>query len=342
MEYRPAVRPAERAARSYFSPGRVARAPGVPQDSSPGAGALRGYVVSENSGEMRARSAVRVADLLRSGTASLGAAGVPDPERDAEWFLGAALGLDRGRLHLAAGDVVSVAELRCFESWCARRRRREPLQYILGSQPFRTCSLQVDSRVLIPRPETERVVDLCLSVHRSGPMVDLGTGSGAIAISLGLERPGEDVFATDISAPALSLAEENARRAGASRVFFMQGDLFEPLGARASDCSLVVCNPPYVATGELGTLAPEVRDWEPRVALDGGPDGLDFYRRLAPAAARAMSLGAWIVVEIGAGQRPGVEALFAATLAFAESVAIRDLSGIDRGLGFRRKGGGEE
>jgi release factor glutamine methyltransferase len=293
-------------------------------------------------GEMRARSAVRVTDLLRSGTASLRSGGVPDPERDAEWLLGAALGLDRGRLYLAACDVVSVAKRRCFESWCARRRRREPLQYILGSQPFRMCSLQVDSRVLIPRPETERVVDLCLSVHCTGPMVDLGTGSGAIAISLGLARPGDDVFATDISAPALSLAEENARRAGASRVFFMQGDLFEPLDARMSECSLVACNPPYVASDELETLAPEVRDWEPRVALDGGPDGLDFYRRLAPAAARALSLGAWMVVEIGEGQRPAVEALFAATKAFAESVAIRDLSGIDRGLGFRRKGGGEE
>jgi len=280
--------------------------------------------------------------LLQSGTASLEAAGVPDPERDAEWLLGAALGLDRGRLHLAAGDVVSAAARSCFEAWCARRRRREPLQYILGSQPFRTCSLRVDSRVLIPRTETERVVDLCLSVHRGGPILDLGTGSGAIAISLGLERPGEDMLATDVSGPALSLAKENARRAGASRVFFVQGDLFEPLGARVSQCSLVVCNPPYVATGEFETLAPEVRDWEPRVALDGGPDGLNFYRRLAPAAARAMTGGAWIVVEIGAGQRQGVEALFGATLAFAESVAIRDLSGIDRGLGFRRKGGGEE
>jgi release factor glutamine methyltransferase len=281
-----------------------------------------------------------VADLLRSGADSLRSAGVPDPELDAEWLLGAALGLDRGRLQLAAREVISPARQLCFDSWCERRRRREPLQYILESQPFRDCSLRVDRRVLIPRPETERVVDLCLSVHRGGPIADIGTGSGAIAIALALERRDEKVCGTDISAPALSLARENARSAGVSRVSFVQGDLFEPLGAKASECSLVVCNPPYVRTDELETLAPEVRDWEPRIALDGGLDGLDFYRRLAPAAAGAMGRDAWIVVELGAGQRAAVEALFAATRAFAELVTIRDHSGIERGLGLRRKGGG--
>ena len=280
---------------------------------------------------------MQVAGLLRAGVARLRAAGVPDAERNAEWLLGAVLGLNRGRLYIAAGDAVPVASQRCFESWCARRSRREPLQYILGSQPFRTCTLRVDSRVLIPRPETERVVDLCLSLHHSGPIVDLGTGSGAIAIALGVERPSDDVFGTDISAPALSLARENARSAGVQRACFVHGDLFEPLGAHVRECSLVVCNPPYVATSDLEDLAPEVRDWEPRIALDGGPDGLDFYRRLAPEAARVMCGGAWIVVEIGRGQGPAVQELFEVTLAFAESVTIRDLSGIERGLGLRRK-----
>jgi release factor glutamine methyltransferase len=280
--------------------------------------------------------AVRVAQVLRTGAATLRAGGVPDAERDAEWLLGAALGLGRAALHLAAGERVAPAARRRFAAWCARRARREPLQYVLGRQPFRGVDVRVDRRVLIPRPETERLVEHCLALAAPGIAVDLGTGSGAIAIALAVERPQAAVWATDVSAAALAVARDNARRAGAA-VRLVRGDLLAPVADRLGEVGLVVCNPPYVTTAELETLAPEVRDWEPRLALDGGPDGLAVYRRLAREAC-GLRPGAWIVVELGAGQRGAVERLFAATGAFGAPAIIHDYAGIERGLALRRRG----
>lgn len=278
-----------------------------------------------------------IIELLRAASTRLGLAGVPDGTRDAEWLLAAVLGTSPALLHLDGAAPVRAEARERFEEWCGRRSRREPLQYILGTQAFRSAEVHVDRRVLIPRPETERVVDLCLQVHEGGPIADVGTGSGAIAIALAAERPGETVVATDVSAPALALAMENARRAGAGNVSFAGGDLLDPLGPMLGVVSLVVCNPPYVRTSDIEDLEPEVRDWEPRVALDGGPEGLSFYRRLAPAAARGLRPGAWLVVEIGAGQRQDVAASFAATAEFDAAVCIADYCGIDRGLAFRRR-----
>lgn len=281
-----------------------------------------------------------VKDVLREGAGVLTAAGVPEPERDAEWLLGAALGLRRGRLPLAARDPVATARRLCFESWCARRARREPLQYVLGTQPFRSCTLRVDERVLIPRPETERVVEFALGFHDGhGAIADVGTGSGAIAVSLALERPRVAVYATDISPEALALARENAARAGVTNLHFSEGDLLSALGSRAGECSLVVCNPPYVATGDFEALEPEVRDWEPRTALDGGPDGLAFYRRLSVEAAARMAPDAWIVLELGADQRGPVEDAFASTGAFARPRIALDYSGIERAVAFKKTRG---
>lgn len=277
-----------------------------------------------------------VLGLLQAGSARLERAGVPGGARDAAWLLAAVLGTTPARLHLDAAAPVRAEDRARFEAWCARRRRREPLQYIVGTQAFRSTEVRVDRRALIPRAETERVVDLCLQVHERGPIADVGTGSGALAIALAAERPAETVVATDVSTEALALAAENARRAGATSVSFAAGDLLDPLGALLEVLRLIVCNPPYVRTGDIANLQPEVRDWEPRLALDGGPDGLSFYRRLAPAAARGMRPGAWLVVEIGAGQREDVEALFAATAAFDAMTCVADHGGIDRGLAFRR------
>ncbi len=277
-----------------------------------------------------------IIELLHAGCARLERAGVPDGRRDAEWLLAAALGTSPAALHLdGAVPVPSDARGR-FEQWCARRSRREPLQHILGTQPFRSIEVRVDRQVLIPRPETERVVDLCLQVYDAGPIADVGTGSGAIAIALATERPAATVMATDVSAPALALAAESARRAGAGNVSFAAGDLLDPLGAMLATLRLVVCNPPYVRTADIERLEPEVRDWEPLIALDGGADGLAFYRRLAPATARGLCPGAWVVVEIGARQREDVEAVFAATAAFDAPTSIADYRGIERGLAFRR------
>jgi release factor glutamine methyltransferase len=277
-----------------------------------------------------------VLELLRAAGACLERAGVPDGRRDAAWLLAAALRTSPARLHLDGAAPVPVDTRTRFEEWCARRCRREPLQYLLGTQPFRSIEVTVDRRVLIPRPETERVVDLCLQVHEGGPIADVGTGSGALALALAAERPAASVVGTDVSAAALELAAASARRAGAGNVAFRAGDLLDPLGALLPTLRLVVCNPPYVRTADIATLEPEVRDWEPRIALDGGPDGLAFYRRLAPATAGGLRPGAWVVVEIGAGQRADVEAVFAATAAFETPVCIADHRGIARGLAFRR------
>jgi release factor glutamine methyltransferase len=278
-----------------------------------------------------------IGQLRRQAARRLAAAGVPDAACDADWLLAAALGTERGRLQMDAAVAVPAPMATRFEDWLARRCRREPLQYILGSQPFRDLDLIVDRRTLIPRPETERVVDLCLETHAGGPIIDVGTGSGAIAIALAVERPGARVVATDVSLSALALARENAARAGV-RVGFVCGDLLDPVAPLVRRSGLVVCNPPYVARGDFATLAPEVRDWEPRGALDGGLDGLDYYRRLGPTAARLLGPGAWIVLEIGAGQRAPIEDLFGATGAFDAVVCVRDHAEIERGLGFRRRG----
>jgi release factor glutamine methyltransferase len=265
---------------------------------------------------------------------------VPGARRDAEWLLAAILGVGRAELHLDARDPVTGEVADRFLAWCRRRATREPLQYILGSQLFRSLDLAVDRRVLIPRPETERIVDLCLSVYEGGTIVDVGTGSGAIALALALERRGERVVATDVSPAALEVATENARAVGARAVAFACGDLLRGLGGVLAGCSLVVCNPPYVASAAIDGLEPEVRDWEPRLALDGGPDGLDVFRRLAPEAALALKPGTWVVVEMGAGQQAAIEQAFAATRAFERPIVMPDYAGIARGLAFRRGGAG--
>ena len=278
-----------------------------------------------------------VGDLIREAADVLLAAGVPGPQRDAEWLLSAALGIPRGRLRLDSGRPVPVARRRCFESWYERRARREPLQYVIGSQPFWGHTLRVDARALLPRPESERVGDRARALHTRGAVGEIGPGSGAIAIALASERPGEAVYATDISKAALALSRENSARAGCHSVSFFQGDLLAPVRSRLSECSLVVCNPPYVATGEIAALAPEVRDWEPTAALDGGHDGLRFYRRLAAEAAALMRPGSWLVLEMGKGQRRRIEAVFSGTGAFAGAVAMGDYAGIERGLALCRR-----
>jgi release factor glutamine methyltransferase len=279
----------------------------------------------------------RIGGLLRRGADRLAAAGVAAAGRDAGWLLAALLGTSRGRLELDAAAPVDATVRRRFEDWVDRRSRREPLQHILGSQPFRTVEIAVDRCVLIPRPETERVVDLCLALHRGGPVLDIGTGSGAIAIAIAVERPGTMVVATDISRAALVMARANATRAGAG-VSFVCGDLLLPVEPLLGRCDLLVCNPPYVASADIDGLEPEVRDWEPRVALDGGPDGFVYYRRLAATdALRRLRPGAWVVLEIGAGQRAGVEACFADSGAFDPPLVMRDHAGIERVLGLRRR-----
>ena len=237
-------------------------------------------------------------------------------------MLAAAMGVDRAALIADPDRGIEPEAARTFQDYARRRTQREPVAYILGRKGFRRIELEVDTRVLIPRPETEHVVEAALTLPHGARVVDVGTGSGAIALALADERPDLHVIATDVSADALAVARANAARLGLN-VEFLQGDLLDPV---TGPIDAVVANPPYVVSGSR--LAPEIGVYEPDVALYGGDDGLDVYRRLIPAAARA-----WFVAfEIAGYQAEAVGALLEG---FSIEV-IRDLAGIDRVIVGRR------
>lgn len=256
----------------------------------------------------------QVAGALRQAARRLREAGVENAAAEAAWLLAHVLGSSVGQLHLAGERELSAAPAAAFAALVQRRCRREPLQYILGTQEFMGLSLQVTPAVLIPRPETETLVQRLAERLPPGAVVaDIGTGSGCIALGLCRVHPTVRVIATDISTAALAVAAENARRAGyAGRVAFRQGDLYEPLAGQAGEPLLdgIAANPPYVAASEHGDLMPEVRDWEPRDALCPGPDPLAIIRRLVAGAPARLRPGGWLALEVGAGQAPAVAALY--------------------------------
>jgi release factor glutamine methyltransferase len=269
-----------------------------------------------------ARTTVR--DALDSSLIALTAAGCDTPRLDAEVLLAAAMGVDRGALIADPGRGLEPGEARAFQDFARRRVQREPVAYILGSKGFRRLELAVDPRVLIPRPETEHVVEAALALPAGARVVDVGTGSGAIALALADERPDLSVVGTEVSRGALAVAHGNGVRLGLA-VEFLEGDLLEPV---VGPVDAVVSNPPYVRAGE--SLPPEL-GYEPAEARYGGADGLDVYRRLVPAAARA----SFVALEIGAGQAADVTALVRKA-GFRAVDVIPDLAGIDRVVVGRR------
>ena len=272
-----------------------------------------------------ARSTVR--EALDSALIALTASGCESPRLDAELLLAEALGVDRAAIVAWPERGIEPAEARRFRDMASRRARREPVAYILGRKGFRRIELRVDPRVLIPRPETEHVVEAALGLPRGARVVDVGTGSGAIALALKAERPDLEVLGTDASAAALAVARENAAALGLD-VVLLEGDLLEPV---AGPVDAVVSNPPYVAEGE--PLEPEIERHEPRAALKAGRDGLDVLRRLAPAAAG--SGARFAAFEVGAGQAAAVGELLLAA-GFTAVEAVRDLAGIERVVVGRR------
>jgi len=229
---------------------------------------------------------------------------VLEPAASAEVLLAELLGVRRSELASYPGPLTEE-QAALYEGWISRRIEREPVQRILGYAYFRNLRLELDEHALIPRPDTESVVDAALeAIDRRGGscrVLDVGTGSGAIAISIAQERPSCDVHATDYSEGALRIARRNAARAGA-KVRFHRADLTSGLDTLEGSVELLVSNPPYVRSGDIPDLAPEVRDWDPRFALDGGPDGLDFYRRIFAEAASLLAERADVVLEVGDGQ----------------------------------------
>ena len=267
----------------------------------------------------------------------LEAHGVRNARLDAEVLLADVLGIDRSRLYARAAVSVGAEVRTRYEQSIGRRASREPLQYIRGRQEFYSREFAVDASVLVPRAETETVVEEALRVAASFErprILDVGTGSGAIAVTLALELPQARVVGTDVSQRAIACARANAERLGtADRVAMRCGDLFTPHGGDRFD--VIVSNPPYVASDEIERLEPEVREYEPRVALDGGCDGLEVFRRLADASGEALEPDGALVVEIGVGQRAAVERIFA--MAGYGAPRVRpDLAGIERVLTFRR------
>jgi len=244
---------------------------------------------------MRSGGSSKQPDLSQS-VRRLAEAGCDTPRLDAELLVRAGASLDR-------------------------RVAREPVAYILGSKGFRHIDLRVDARVLVPRPETELLVEVALELPAGARVVDVGTGSGAIALALKQERHDLEVMATDVSAEALAVARANAARLDLD-VEFRQGDLLAGIAA----CDAVLSNPPYVRDAERATLAPEIVRHEPPAALFAGEDGLDVIRRLIPAAA---GVAPWLALEVGAGQARTVGQLMS-DAGFAEVSVRRDLAGIER------------
>ncbi len=261
--------------------------------------------------------------------------GVEAGRLDAEWLLSAALGVDRLQLYLQYDRPLSSEEREAFKPLLRRRASREPLQYIIGRTGFRQLELKTDPRVLIPRPETEVLVQEVLDWASSragsvGRVWDVGTGTGAVALSLAAEGACAGVVATDVSPEALSVAAENAERYDPSGlVEFREGSLFEPL-EQGEAFDVIVSNPPYIADGEKGELQPEVRDWEPPEALFAGEDGLDVIRQLVTGAPECLFAGGLLALECGIGQAQNVAADIRATGAFAAVRIRNDLTGRPR------------
>lgn len=272
-----------------------------------------------------------VLDALRMGEERL--RDVPDGRLDAEYLLAEVLRAPRLSLLLDKGRALAPEERAAYAALLERRAGREPLQYILGVQAFMGFSFRVDERVLIPRYDTEPICEAALALLSPGKRaLDLGTGSGAIAIALKKLCSGAEVTAVDLSGGALTVARENAR-ALCAQVRFLQGDLFSPVKGECFD--LIVSNPPYIPQGERPRLQTEVRR-EPDMALFAGQDGLDFYRRIAREAPGHLRPGGHVVLEMGDGQYPAVSALLAP--AFEEVGLIYDLGGRPRGITGRWTG----
>ena len=278
---------------------------------------------------MDAAVAVTVAEWLDVAAADLSAAGVETPRVDAEWLLAHCLAVPRLELRMAPSRPVDGDVISRYAAALARRARREPLQQIIGSQEFRGVRVAVTRHVLVPRPETEVLVEWALELLPAGEalVVDVGTGSGCIACAMAAERPSARVIALERSPQAAAVARANAADLG-GRVRVLVGDLFAPLGDVRAD--LIVSNPPYLDAAMLAALPPEVAEFEPRVAVDGGADWLDVIRPLVAGARAHLRPGAALVLETAGGEQAHRVGLLLEAADFTQVSLRRDLAGVER------------
>jgi release factor glutamine methyltransferase len=289
---------------------------------------------------------MKVLELLNWSTNFLGDYQIENPRLNAELLLARSLNLSREGLYMNLQDQLKEEEKEALERLIQRRISGEPLQYILEYQEFWSMGLKVDTRVLIPRPETELLVEQSLLIlsetrfKRTPFVLEIGTGSGAIAMAIAKERKDAFLVATDLSRDALLLAKENARSVGVQhQIEFVNGDLFEPFSVlkKKGPFDLILSNPPYINRHEIRTLAKEVKDYEPIMALDGGEDGLEFYRRIVSQAHLYLGREGWLLVEVGQGQSLRVSKLMEEGGHFLNPECVPDLSGIERVLKAQRK-----
>jgi release factor glutamine methyltransferase len=274
---------------------------------------------------------MRVGEALRQAATRLDSDGVESPRLDAELLLAHVLDVNRAAILARPDGQLTPKQLTLYRNLVARRAGREPLAYIVGHREFFGLDFVVDPRVLIPRPETELLVEHVLRFarhHVPRHIADVGAGSGAIAVTLAVHLPQVTVYALDDSAGALAVVADNARRHGvAGRVCCLQGDLLEPL---PEPIDLITANLPYVTTGEWAELQPEIRHYEPRAALDGGPDGLALIRRLMETVSSHLHPGGALFLEIGASQGGSVTALAREHIPRVDVQLYQDYAGLDR------------
>lgn len=288
-----------------------------------------------------------ITELLNLGESRLKEGGVADAHRDSRLLLAHILEVPESKLFMEYNDIISERTCEKYFELVDRRGLREPLQYITGTSDFMGYTFAVGPEVLVPRRETETLVEDALSVLRTGKfrdeefvrpnasaaILDLCTGSGAIAVSLAKELENARVTASDVSADAIATAKKNAESNGvAKRVNFVTGDMFEPFRGRMGNkkFDFIISNPPYIASGVIPTLEPEVAEHEPRAALDGGEDSLDFYRIIAAEAPKHLKKGGVLALEIGFDQKDSVTDLLKDAGCFPDIRSGKDLAGFDR------------
>ena len=277
-----------------------------------------------------------LAEAINKAASILSAHGVSNARLDAEVLLRFILDRDRTWLITHANEPLAGDKRKLFEDAVDRRAKREPLQYITGRQEFWGFEFTVTPDVLIPRPETELVVESAIRTAGKRPgltIIDLCTGSGCIAVSLAKELPGARIFATDVSEKALSVARENAGSHDvSSRIRFLEGDLFEPLEELdiRGRVDIITANPPYIRSGDLRSLQPEVRDFEPETALIAGPGGKEIHQKIIDSAPTFLKRHGALIMEMGEGQAKGLIEIVNENGRYAAPEILKDLAGIDR------------
>jgi release factor glutamine methyltransferase len=290
-----------------------------------------------------------IKDLLRVTATYLGEKGVDNPRLDSEVLLAHHLKKDRMALYLEFDQPLTQEEISGYRGLIKRRVRREPLQYITGTQEFWSLDFSVDRRVLIPRPETEVLVEMAVERLKEIPLskdhfpkfLDMGTGCGAIAVSLAREVQDARIWATDISDKALEVARFNAKKHGVlDRIQFRRGDLWEAVEGENTPFDIILSNPPYVASEEYRDLPPEVRDYEPRLALDGKEGGMHYLFGIASAAPRYLKPGGWILLEMAPPQTEKTLSLIKRVGGYGKALRVKDYGRLYRVVAAQKSGQG--